>query len=1162
MKPLHRSGFRALLFCLLVTVPVRAEETTPAEMRSVCRAWLDHRIVADGTWAGSRDPEIVGERAITHQDRVIGSAFGIAPQGFIVVPACKTLSPVFYFSETGSLEALMDPVAGPVLSRRLALATELAAAGEGLSRVAPATPAAAAAARNRSRWAQMTGTGSGGRELRPAPAVSVGPLLTTAWHQGLPFNLLCPIGRNGQRCVAGCAAIAAAQIARFHAHPADGGIGMVDFYWDGDHCGAPPSPGALLHADFSDLYDWSLMPDVCFGSCGGEADSAAAELCYELGVAAHTDYGTTCGSLAVLEQMVLELQEHFGYEEPTEAVYRWNFPDAHSWFVSLRNEINFRHPVLYSLTYWSGGQHILVCDGWRIENGIEFLGLNLGAGSVSGWYAVDDNSLGDRMQDYAILHLAPPDHVVSVGPSGQGDYPDIQSALDAENPGAIIELLDGLFTGPGNRDLRCWGKPITIRSLSGSPELCVIDCQGSEVDPHRAFVLDHAETAYTVIEGITLCGGRAPAGGEHGPAPGGAVICGDAASPTIRNCVFSANHAGRGGAIGCVGSASPLVENCVFRENTAQEGGACAMAGPGEAWIVGSTFFGNGAPAGSALQVGAGSALVLERSIVAGNLDGAAVDLAASGAAQLECCDLFGNEGGDWTGGIAGQLGQSGNISADPMFCDAAAGDLRLNVTSPCAQPACGRMGARPPGCGEFVYYVGAAPEYSYHTIAAALADAREWGRIVLMDSLYTGDGNRDLHVQRSHLTIESAAGVPEACVLDAQGSAADEHYGFFVEAQTGVTIRGLTVRRAQSQFGGGVQIFNSDSTRILDCVFRDCANTLPTSEGGAGVLSYVEEPYPGRLTISGCRFESCAGGYTGGAVSLIGDAGTDTTIIDHCTFDSNTAYAYGGAVAAPWGARFRVRNCVFEQNSAPNGGIAVLAGGSVGWFESCTMVGSAAATAGGCVYVYDAPAQAILSNCIIASTTGRPPFECFTGNISATCCDFWQNQDSTWTGCAEGVLDPENHNIFLDPQFCDPPNRDWRLAATSPCAPGQPGNPGCGLVGALPADCSPSSGVSADETEAAGPALLRCAPNPLGRETRVGYALPAGATGRAFEISIYDVGGRRVRSLMREMGRPGWRWTTWNTLDDLGRPVGSGLYFCRLQVGTEVATQRIIVVR
>jgi hypothetical protein len=71
------------------------------------------------------------------------------------------------------------------------------------------------------------------------------------------------------------------------------------------------------------------------------------------------------------------------------------------------------------------------------------------------------------------------------------------------------------------------------------------------------------------------------------------------------------------------------------------------------------------------------------------------------GLAVLTCCDLYGNPGGDWVGGVADQYGVRGNISADPLFCDPGGDDFRLQEGSPCAPgEECGLMGAWPVGCG------------------------------------------------------------------------------------------------------------------------------------------------------------------------------------------------------------------------------------------------------------------------------------------------------------------------------------------------------------------------------------------------------------------------------------------------------------------------------
>jgi hypothetical protein len=62
----------------------------------------------------------------------------------------------------------------------------------------------------------------------------------------------------------------------------------------------------------------------------------------------------------------------------------------------------------------------------------------------------------------------------------------------------------------------------------------------------------------------------------------------------------------------------------------------------------------------------------------------------------LTCCDVYGNEGGDWVGCIADQYGIDGNISEDPFFCE---GSLYLSSDSPCLYGPCGQIGAHGQGC-------------------------------------------------------------------------------------------------------------------------------------------------------------------------------------------------------------------------------------------------------------------------------------------------------------------------------------------------------------------------------------------------------------------------------------------------------------------------------
>jgi hypothetical protein len=385
----------------------------------------------------------------------------------------------------------------------------------------------------------------------------------------------------------------------------------------------------------------------------------------------------------------------------------------------------------------------------------------------------------------------------TVFPDGSGDFPTIQAAVDAIDDGDVIELADGTFTGDGNRDIDFLGKAITIRAQSADPELCVIDCEGSESDPHRGFSFRSGEQAGSILMGVKVIGGW----GVY-PETGGAILCEGAVSPTFLSCLFAANT---GSAVGCIIGPSPtftdcrflnnqgeagaaiysdrstlmitgceFTENvaegeaaaifaysteadlteCTFRGNTAYSAAAVSfhdgsevnildclfesnsslhngaaltfwLSGPNrverctfigntagsegaalwsekvsDTYVGGCTFFGNGSSDGTVL---AGNfRFVMENSIVAFGTEGPGV-ASHYDYAELACCDIFGNAGGDWVGTIEDQYGIDGNIWEDPLFCDPESGNLHLAANSPCASennPECGQIGAWGVGCG------------------------------------------------------------------------------------------------------------------------------------------------------------------------------------------------------------------------------------------------------------------------------------------------------------------------------------------------------------------------------------------------------------------------------------------------------------------------------
>ena len=155
----------------------------------------------------------------------------------------------------------------------------------------------------------------------------------------------------------------------------------------------------------------------------------------------------------------------------------------------------------------------------------------------------------------------------TVSPGGSS----IQSVINVSSDGDTIILLDGTYSGPGNRDIDLMGKAITVRSQSLDPSVCIIDCEGSPSYPRRGFYIHNEEGNSTVIQAITIRNGYVD--GEFMYGSGGAIYIYNS-EPLIIGCWFEDNTAtgtngGLGGAVYVGNTYKGEMTGCRFTGNSA-----------------------------------------------------------------------------------------------------------------------------------------------------------------------------------------------------------------------------------------------------------------------------------------------------------------------------------------------------------------------------------------------------------------------------------------------------------------------------------------------------------------------------------------------------------------------------------------------------------------
>ncbi len=83
--------------------------------------------------------------------------------------------------------------------------------------------------------------------------------------------------------------------------------------------------------------------------------------------------------------------------------------------------------------------------------------------------------------------------------------------------------------------------------------------------------------------------------------------------------------------------------------------------------------------------------------------------------------------------------------------------------------------------------------------------------------------------------------------------------------------------------------------------------------------------------------------------------------------------------------------------------------------------------------------------------------------------------------------------------------------------------------------------------------------PNPMAGSSVINYALPHASS---ITITLYDISGKLVKTLVTGARDAGYFSAGWNGKDDFGRPAPKGIYFVRMDTPEYSATNKLILVR
>ena len=582
-------------------------------------------------------------------------------------------------------------------------------------------------------------------------------------------------------------------------------------------------------------------------------------------------------------------------------------------------------------------------------------------------------------------------------------YTDIQSAINASDPGDVIQVGPGTYTSSSSSVINLPDKQLTIISSEG-PESTIIDAQAS-----RYGISISGNASNILIDGFTVTNGSG--------VTGAGLNADTIGTTTLQNIVFDNNSGSwEGGGAYITGGGSFLIDGCQFTNNDAFAGGGMAIKNQSTGSIRNCSFMNN-----NALQDDAGGLLLsnLDSTLVDtcefdsnfSDDDGGGLWIGSCESPTVQDCIFTGNQSLQRGGGIHIQSSNDVMIQSCIITGNSAntgggifntVSTVSLLNSSICANTPDQTVGSLSDLGGNYVAATCAAATVEVCPTGCEFNDIQSavdylgtiGGTIQVLPGIYTATSNPVVQLPATGITLVGI-GNSETIIIDGEqarrclgmdGSEDDDQSAASV-IQNIRFINGSASGGGGDGIGdGGAAIIQSASPTFHNCLFE---YNDAFDEGGA-IYAWQSSP-----TIEGCTFRFNNAGSKGGAISAV--SSSQLTIVANNIFTDNTTTGYGGAISMD-SSTASLDDAVFTSNTGSDRGGAIFSWKSDLLIDSCDFTQNKADSTegngwhgvGGSIYARDNSLTINNSN--------------FTANVAATLGGAIDTDD----GCSINLADCE----------------------------------------------------------------------------------------------------------------------------------------------------------